>query len=302
MRFNPFDLDRETDYQNWRARKLENYPTRADDLVVRIKDPRALTPAEHEAIQARCRKANMAIYVSETGHDPDKEITSKLGHQFGLERLDRNMLADDDGITPLAVHAEGERQHYIPYTDRPIKWHTDGYYNNAPERTIWGLQLHCVCNASSGGDNGLMDQEIAYILLRDANPEHVRALMEADAMAIPARMDEDGIARPDEVGPVFSLHPVSGDLHMRYTARTRSIRWKQTPQVLAAVAALEQILSSDSPYIFRAQLMPGMGLICNNVLHDRSAFSDDGECKRLLYRARYYDRIAGTAVGEIYGN
>jgi hypothetical protein len=34
-----------------------------------------------------------------------------------------------------------------------------------------------------------------------------------------------------------------------------------------------------------------MGLLCNNVLHDRSAFSDDPSRPRLLYRARYLDRI-----------
>jgi hypothetical protein len=300
MSFNPFDLNRDSDYRLWRQRKLDHYPSRAEDLVVNIADPRHLTVTEHQAILERCRKANMAIYVSPTGHDENKDITRRLGNQFGLNRLDRNMLADDDGISSLAVHAEGEHRHYIPYTDRPIKWHTDGYYN-PPERQIRGLQLHCVCNAATGGDNGLLDHEIAYILLRDANLSHVRALMQPDAMTIPARMDEDGVARPDEVGPVFSLDPTSGDLHMRYTARTRSIRWKQSPDVLAAIAFLEQVLISDSPYIFRAQLLPGMGLICNNVLHDRSGFSDDGECKRLLYRARYYDRIAGTEVRGLYG-
>ncbi len=38
----------------------------------------------------------------------------------------------------------------------------------------------------------------------------------------------------------------------------------------------------------------------NNVLHDRAGFSDDESHRRLLYRARYYDRIAGTG-GEVYG-
>lgn len=300
MGFNPFSLDSDKDYREWRARKLENYPASAAELVVRIKDPRALSADEHEAILARCRKANMAIYASDAGNDPDKEITRMLGRQFGLTHLDRNLLADDDGITPLTVHAGGDRQHYIPYTDRPIKWHTDGYYN-PPARQIRGLQLHCVCNAASGGDNGLMDHEIAYILLRDADPAYIRALMAPDAMTIPARMDEDGVARPDETGPVFSLHPSSGDLHMRYTARTRSIRWKDSPEVRAAVTLLERIWEKDAPYIFRVQLEPGMGLICNNVLHDRSSFSDDGNCKRLLHRARYYDRIGGTEIGAIYG-
>lgn len=297
--FKPFSLDQHADYQKWRTLKLENYPTTIDQLVVQIGDPRELTQAEHDAILALCKKTNMAIYASQTAQQADKEIPRQMGLKFGLQRLDRNMLADDDGITSLAVHASGEHQHYIPYTDRPIKWHTDGYYN-PPERTIWGMQLHCVRSASSGGDNGLMDPEIAYIALRDANPDYIQALMQADAMTIPARMDENGVARPDETGPVFSLHPVSGDLHMRYTARTRSIHWKETPLIKEAVAFLEQLLNSASPYIFRGRLEPGMGLICNNVLHDRTAFSDDEQCRRLLYRARYYDRIGGTELSTVY--
>ena len=40
-------------------------------------------------------------------------------------------------------------------------------------------------------------------------------------------------------------------------------------------------------------LAPGQGLICNNVLHDRTGFHDNGPA-RLLYRGRYYDRITGT--------
>ena len=85
---------------------------------------------------------------------------------------------------------------------------------------------------------------------------------------------------------------VRGNLHMRYTARTRSIEWKQDAATLAAVAALERLLASDTPHIFKARLDPGMGLLCNNVLHDRSAFIDDpGQPPRLLYRARYLDRM-----------
>jgi len=38
-------------------------------------------------------------------------------------------------------------------------------------------------------------------------------------------------------------------------------------------------------------LQPGMGLLCNNVLHDRSGFTDDPARPRLIYRARYHDRI-----------
>jgi hypothetical protein len=34
-----------------------------------------------------------------------------------------------------------------------------------------------------------------------------------------------------------------------------------------------------------------MGLICNNILHDRSGFTDSPENHRLLYRARYDQRL-----------
>ena len=296
----PFLLDNPGAYQAWRSRKLENYPARLEQVVVEVNDPRNLTQAEYAAILQACRKTNMAIYAGKTGGDPDKEIPRQLGKRFGLERLDSNMLADNDGVTSLKVVESAPRQGYIPYTNRPIKWHTDGYYNR-PERQIRGMILHCVQSAAEGGENALMDHEIAYLLTRDENPDFIRALMQPDAMTIPARVEEDGVARPDEAGPVFSVHPETGDLHMRYTARTRSIAWKQDEATLAAVAFLERLLDSDLPYIYRGRLESGMGLICNNVLHDRAGFSDDGSHRRLLYRARYYDRIAGTSVGEVYG-
>ncbi|MDP2155174.1 MAG: TauD/TfdA family dioxygenase [Sulfuricella sp.] len=279
---------------------MENYPTRAEQVIVEVNDPRNLTQAEYETILGCCRKTNMAVYAGKTGSDPDKDIPRLLGKRLGLERLDCNMLADDDGLTSLKVVESAPRQGYIPYTNRPIKWHTDGYYNQ-PERQIRGMILHCVRSAAQGGVNALMDHEVAYLLMRDENPDFIRALMQPDAMTIPARVEEDGVARPDETGPVFSVHPESGDLHMRYTARTRSITWRQDAATLAAVAFLEKLLGSDLPYIYRARLEPGMGLICNNVLHDRAGFNDDETHRRLLYRARYYDRIAGTDVGEVYG-
>jgi alpha-ketoglutarate-dependent taurine dioxygenase len=296
----PFLLENESAYQAWRSRKLEGYPTRLEQILVEINDPRSLTQAEYQAILQICQKTNMAVYASQTGTDPDKDIPRLLGKRYGLERLDCNMLADDDGLTSLTVVEGGQRHDFIPYSNKPIKWHTDGYYNTL-DRQIWGLQLHCVQSSAEGGENALLDHEIAYLLMRDENPGFIRALMQPDAMTIPARVEEDGVARPDAVGPVFSVHPESGDLHMRYTARTRSIVWKQDDLTLAAVAFLEKLLASDLPFIYRGRLEPGMGLVSNNVLHDRAGFNDSPDKKRLLYRARYYDRIAGTGVREVYG-
>jgi alpha-ketoglutarate-dependent taurine dioxygenase len=290
-----FDLGNAAAYAAWRERKLAAHPRTLDELVVEIADPRRLTLAEREALLARCAVANMALYFSHSGEDPDKDIPRLLGRQLGLVHLDANRLADDDGISPLAVARAGMRTEFIPYTDRGIKWHTDGYYNTL-ERQVRGLLLHCVQRAESGGENRLMDHEIAYILLRDENPDYIRALMAPDAMTIPPRLEDGVVVRAAQSGPVFSVYP-DGYLHMRYTARTVSIEWHDDAATRGAVAALARILADEgNPYVFRGRLEAGMGLVCNNVLHDRAAFCDGPTRKRLLYRARYYDRVAEGAA------
>ena len=285
----PFDPADDVAYRAWRTAKLAACPAGLSELIVPVRDPRALTGDEHRALADACSRANMAIYAS-ADTAPDKDLPRLLARQFGLVRLDHNWLADDDGISSVTVAGDGGRGDYIPYTNRPIRWHTDGYYN-PPDRRIRAMVLHCVAPAATGGENALLDHEIAYLLLRDADPALAAALMQPDAMTIPARTDDAGVVRPAESGPVFSVDPDDGALHMRYTARTRSIEWKDDPAVRAAAARLEVLLAGPSPYIHRVTLQPGMGLLCNNVLHDRTGFADDPARPRLIYRARYHDRI-----------
>jgi alpha-ketoglutarate-dependent taurine dioxygenase len=293
----PFNLGDEASYQAWRAQKLSTYPQHVQDLIIEVADPRHLTAVEHAAILDRCRRTNMAIYASAAHAEADKDLPRRMGEHFGLRQLDHNLLADEDAISILTVAEEesGPRGDYIPYTNKAIRWHSDGYYNPSARR-ICGFILHCVQDAESGGENRLLDPDIAYILLRDENPDYVRALSAMDAMTIPARMDEDKIARAAESGPVFSVLPTSGALHMRYTARTKSIVWKDNAETRVAVSALEHILGSESPYIFQARLAPGMGLICNNILHDRTGFNDSDLRKRVIFRARYHDRMQGCEL------
>jgi hypothetical protein len=287
----PFHPDNAA-YSVWRDAKLRDYPRSAGELVVEVANPKALTKSEHAALLQRCRKTNMALYAG-PDQGEDKDIPRLLGRQFGLQRLDANLMADEDNITTLTVAETGEKKgEFIPYTNRPIRWHTDGYYNPRG-RQILGMMLHCVSPAAEGGDNALLDHEILYLMLRDENPGHIRALMQDDAMSIPPRMDENGVARPEESGPVFSTLS-GGQLHMRYTARTRSIAWKQDDATEAAVAAIDRLLGQDLPWIFRHRMQAGMGLVCNNVLHDRSGFVDSASRKRIVYRARYHDRIHHT--------
>jgi alpha-ketoglutarate-dependent taurine dioxygenase len=306
----PFDLADETGYRAWRDAKLAAYPRSVDELIVPLADPRHLNAAELAALENLCARANMAIYSAPHLPAADKSIPKQLAQQLGLIHLEGNFLADEDGLSSITSAGEegSVRGEFIPYTHKPINWHTDGYYN-APDRRILGMTLHCAQDAESGGENALLDHEIAYIQLRDANPDYIAALMQPDAMTIPARMDEvslsptlsqgereqtlgptQKIARPEQSGPVFAVDPDQGFLTMRYTARTRSIVWKDDDATQAAVKALAGILAG-SEYILTARLAPGMGLICNNVLHTRSGFSDSPEHRRLLYRGRYYDRL-----------
>jgi hypothetical protein len=291
----PFDLDDDAAYAAWRARKLADRPRDLAALTVDVQDPRAPTDAECQALLDRCARFNMAVYRSPSSPvgAADPALPRALGRALGLARLDANWLADEDGISRIAV-AGGEpgRGEFIPYTDRAIGWHTDGYYHPQARR-IRGMILHGVRPAAQGGENRLLDPELAYIALRDADPGWIRALMAPDAMSIPAREDEDGVARPAQDGPVFSVDPDDGHLHLRYTARTRSIAWKDDPATRAAADALRQVLAGAD--VLTLRLAPGMGIVANNVLHDRSAFVDDPAAPRLIYRARYLDRVRGIA-------
>ncbi len=308
MAASPFDLANESGYRAWRDARLAAYPRSVDELVVPLADPSHLSADESAAIEDRCARANMAIYSVPHLPVADKSLARELGRQLGLVRLEGNYLADEDGLSSITPAADADisvRGEYIPYTHKPINWHTDGYYN-ALDRRILGMTLHCAQDAERGGENALLDHEIAYIQLRDVNPDYVAALMQPDAMTIPARMDEvslspwersqtlsqdPSIARPEQSGPVFAVDSDAGFLTMRYTARTRSIAWKAGAVTQAAVRTLADILA-NSEYILTARLAPGMGLVCNNVLHTRSAFSDSPEHRRLLYRGRYYDRLS----------
>ncbi|WP_126455158.1 TauD/TfdA family dioxygenase [Sulfuriflexus mobilis] len=290
---NPFELGNDSRYQQWRAQKLASRPRSAEDLLLEIDDPRSLSEAEITLIRSRLNICNMLIYKSKLGCLEDKDIPRKLGQQLGLAGLDPNMLADDDGITSLTVVEGKNKRGYIPYSDKRLLWHTDGYYN-ASAQQIRAFILHCVRPAVEGGENALLDPEMVYLRLRDENPDYIKALMHPEAMTIPANTESGAETRPAQTGPVFSLDPATGRLHMRYTARTRSIVWRDDEMTRKALAALEKLLSDENPDVFHYRLGAGEGVLSNNVLHNRTAFRQ-GETEaeqRLLYRARYYARIS----------
>ncbi len=298
---NPFDLDHDTAYRSWRDNKLANYPSCASDIVVELGDLSRPTDSERAEIVSLCGRANMAIYASQPNVQDEKAVRRDLpvfASSLGLTHLESHRSAAEDKIVSLEVASDHKRSGYIPYTNRPLTWHTDGYYN-APEKRIRSFLLHCVRDADEGGENSLLDPEIAYIRLRDENPAYVAALMHPDAMIIPENREASGQVRPVSRGPVISIDRETHTLHMRYSARGRNIIWRKDDDTQAAVGFLNHLLSGSEPLLLKHKLAPGQGLICNNVLHSRSGFDAGGAqaeaSKRLLFRMRYLYRIAAAS-------
>ena len=291
----PYLLKEQQAYEAWREQKLNNYPKCADELIIELNNPINLVDNELKALESTCSKTNMVIYRCNLGEHDGKLIVISLAEQLGLNQLDANICADEDRISAIQDTAQNmaeQKIHYIPYTNKPLNWHTDGYYNSDEQR-IHAFLMHCVRPASSGGENSYLDPEIAYILLRDENPDYISALMHDDVMMIPANEIDGKQIRPAQTGPVFFIEANSQALCMRYTARQRNIVWKQDKTVQDALAFLHEILQG-SPYMFRYSLNAGEGVVCNNVLHNRAAFEDyqDENKKRMLYRGRFYNRVA----------
>jgi hypothetical protein len=291
----PFSLDNDEAYRAWREAKLAAYPAAAERLRVKVRDLAEPSSEERAAIGERCAVANMAIYDSGgAGTEPDRvrPALRMFAAAFGLLRSEDHRSQGADGAVAIEVAEAGGRSGYIPYSSKPLSWHTDGYYNfHGAGDCVQAMVLHCVRDAAEGGVNALLDHEIAYIRLRDRDPAFIAALMRPEAMTIPAGEDGHGRSRPDNTGPVFFVEPSTGALVMRYTARKRNVVWRGDPATRAAAIALENVLESD-PLILRYKLRPGEGIVCNNILHNRSGFTNGADgAGRLLYRIRYHDRI-----------
>ena len=292
----PFLVENETAYRRWRALKLASFIeelTSAADAVD-IADPDALSNGEYTALTERCRRRNFAFYRTDARAGTSR--LKQLWARVGLRTPVANPRADRDGISRIE-DTPGAR--YIPYTTRPLKWHTDGYYND-PADTIRAFAMHCARPAGQGGENQYFDPEILYILLRDENPDYIVALMHPQALTVPRNSEATypGGMREARSVPVLALDPQGGDLVTRYTGRSRYVSWRGDKTAAEAHAFIEEVLRTPSNYRVTRRLDAGEGVVCNNVLHNRGGFSDTGAPSRLLYRARYRERVAQTRPGE----
>jgi len=289
MEFFPAKLN-DQNYLKWREQKLTSANRSAQSRLIHIKNAASLRDSERLSIITDCLHHNFALYQFDDPAQNEKSAVHHFAKQVGLHSLDGNICADQDQLTSITVTKHKGQHDYIPYTPKKLSWHTDGYYNTK-ERQINGMLLHCANPASQGGESWLMDHELIYLLLRDENPEYVNALFAEDALTIPANIIDGEVIRPAQTGPVFSITD-NGRLHMRYSARLRNIKWKDDPLVTEVTVFLQQLWKDGSDFIVKHTLQTGQGVICNNVLHCRTAFEDDSENNRLLFRGRYYEGIS----------
>ena len=283
----PFNLGESAGYECWREQRLSLGMPVLSDLLVRIDDPYQLSIDEKNAILSRCDTFNMVVYQLDDPDTQDKSLVHALGKQLSLVNLDANLRSDEDSVSSLEVRNQAGNQ-YIPYTNKALSWHTDGYYNYL-DKQIYGIVMHYVRPAAEGGVSSLLNHEDVYMKLRDANPAYIEALMHPEAMTIPDNIEAGKVIREAQSGPVFMVKP-DGRLHMRYSARKRNIVWRDTVETKNAVEMINALMADDDN-VFKVTLKAGQGIVCNNVLHNRSGFNDSETQKRLLYRARYFDGV-----------
>ena len=285
----PFSLDNDDAYQAWRAHKLKVREEVSVTRVFALDQQGRLSRSMLQLLRKQVAAYNFVIF--EAVSELDKSAFLALNHQFGLVELDANEGADEDKVTSLRVVSDADaRAQYIPYTNRAMNWHTDGYYNPG-ERSIDAFALYCVHQAGRGGGNYLFDHEMMYMLIRDQSPAALAALMSKDMLRIPANVQQNRIVRAEESGPVFSLRANCCALNMRYTSRPRNIVWKTDKRSTDALNLVREILMAGSAMV-EVRLQARQGIVCNNLLHGRESFQDvAADPARLIYRARYHDAI-----------
>ncbi len=287
----PFLLENEKIYQDWREKKLKDYPADIEQYIVEIDNLASPTPAELKKITDIILKTNLVIY--RTKNAPDESDAGKtvriLTEQAGLFRCETHRSEEQDGLVRLEVSDDSTKQGFIPYSNKALNWHTDGYYNLQTKR-IKAFSMHCVRPASDGGINSFFDHELAYIKMRDENQDFVKAFRHRRAMSIPPFINANGEARQECPGAVYNIDRFYGSLHMRFTARKHNVNWRDNQGTKDAYDFLMDMLENDTSVITH-KLGAGEGVLCNNVLHNRTAFEDSSDRKRLLLRGRYLERI-----------
>lgn len=281
---NRFSLASDDDFLKWRDEKLAAYPENVGELVVELGDMTAISPSEKTRILETVERANMCIF---TAGSAELEMASllALGRQLGVARTDKSTRhPKSDELTDSGILNRA-----VPFSTRHCNWHTDATYYGSGN-PIEALFLLCKRPAVEGGSNKVLDHELLYIHLRDKEPGALDVLMNRDCFNY--RNPATGEVDAQRGGKVFWTN-ADGHLCHRFSFRKTDMAWSDESDVAAARKVLESLIADEPAHVIEGRLESGMGLISNNVLHTRERLvdSDDAAKKRLLFRARFHDRV-----------
>lgn len=274
-------------YDVWRDAKIKNATTNINECFVEIRNPQFVTQNEIKHIQMLCKNNNFALIQTPQLTNYSQDILA-INRQLGLVENDKHYLINNDSLARITKCDDKKNGEFIPYTDRKLNWHTDGYYNDA-QHTIRSFSLFCVNQAHQGGENKWLDIEMLYILLREKNPQLTQLLSKSAAMTIPQHAQDGKVLRPESVGAIFFMDKQTDSLYMRYTQRKKNIIFDS--EVLEAIEFLDETLATISPYHFEYKMQKNQGIINNNVIHTRNSFVNNEKNPRLMLRGRYFVRV-----------
>jgi len=272
-------------YERWANNKLESFTSDIDDLLVEISDPARISKGEMIRIKKIINAYNMVFYEFTRPIKNTQSSLIKLMHNLNIKNFVKDSKSNKNGITAIELDQKiMTEDEYIPYTKRSLNWHTDGYYNKL-NKPIYSWILHCKQRAKNGGVNTFFDHEIIYILFNQLTNK-ILSLMDNEIYIIPENKKN---GRKEIKSYVFSYDNPYKKLHMRFTMRERNIKWKKMYE--DEIEILKNIIEKNSKYKISYKLQPGQGVITNNVIHSRTAFTNDINHHRLIYRIRSTQRI-----------
>jgi len=274
-----FLSSKSSEFLKWAAQKENNIPKNINEISVEIKDINRATKNEISKIRSTLDKFNSCLYRS----NRDLESNSCLldfAKAVGMKTFDCNNIEANEISTISSI--KNEKIQYIPYTNKALNWHTDGYYDKKP---LFSWLLHCINPADDGGENYLLDHELAmreYVLSYD----DIEVLMNKRAITIP---ESQGSNRSEISTYIFSFDNDYEKLHMRFSMRKENI--KMSDNTLTAMSKLINVIENNcSKYSITYKLSKNEGILSNNILHGRNSFKDD-KVQRKLLRIRSYERL-----------
>ena len=276
-------LNTKEDYKRWKDKKLESFTRNIDHLTVQVSNPNSISKPEKNKVISLLRSNNLAFFNIDNISYKDKSSIKRFAFQIGLGDYEFDSRSDDDGLTEIKEHKHNDKiSEYIPYTTKELNWHTDGYYNNK-DNSILSWLLFCNTQSEKGGVNKYLDHEISYILFNDVSNK-IKDLMLENTCCIPENLMT---GRKDVLNPVYMFDDEK--LHMKFSMRKKNIIWNDAS--LKAINILKSIIEDSSEYHITKKFTEGEGVITNNVIHKRTAFTNSKNKNRLLYRLRSKRRV-----------